>query len=92
MSILLIAKIIGTPPAWAWLIASLVWGIILSSAAITTITISVIWAPLALIAVKASWPGVSRKVIFFEFTETEYAPICWVIPPDSSSVTEDFLM
>ena len=26
------AKIIGTPAAWAWLIASFVWGITLSSA------------------------------------------------------------
>ena len=54
LSILLIANTIGTPAAKAWLIASLVCGITLSSAAITTITISVILAPRARIAVKAS--------------------------------------
>ena len=65
LSILFIAKTIGTAAAWAWLIASFVWGIISSSAAITIITKCVTWAPLALIAVKASCPGVSKKVIFW---------------------------
>jgi len=37
--------------------------ITLSSAATTSTAMSVIFAPRARIAVKASWPGVSRKVI-----------------------------
>ena len=41
--------------------ASMVCGITPSSAATTRITISVTFAPRARIAVKASWPGVSRK-------------------------------
>lgn len=43
LSILLIAKTIGTCAA-AWLMASMVWGIILSSAAIMIIAMSVTWA------------------------------------------------
>ena len=70
LSILFIATTIGTPAALQWFIASFVWGIIPSSAATTNITTSVIWAPLALIAVKASWPGVSKKVISSPFTLT----------------------
>jgi hypothetical protein len=62
-SILLIATIIGTPAAFTWAIASSVWGITPSSAATTSTTMSVAWAPRARMAVKASWPGVSRKVI-----------------------------
>jgi hypothetical protein len=62
LSILLIATIIGTPAALAWLIASTVWGITESSAATTSITISVTCAPRARIEVKAAWPGVSRKL------------------------------
>ena len=62
-SILLIATIIGTPAALAWLIASTVCGITLSSAATTSTTMSVTCAPRARIEVKAAWPGVSRKVI-----------------------------
>ena len=65
LSILFIATIIGTPAAFEWLIASIVCGITPSSAATTKIEISVISAPLALIEVKASWPGVSKNVIFF---------------------------
>lgn len=61
MSTLLIATIIGTPAALAWLIASMVWGITLSSAATTRTTMSVT-QPRARIEVKAAWPGVSRKV------------------------------
>ena len=70
LSILLIATTIGTSAAFAWLIASIVWGITLSSAATTRITISVDWAPLALIAVKASCPGVSKKVILLSLCKT----------------------
>ena len=67
LSILLIATTIGTPAALQWSIASLVCGIIPSSAATTNITISVTCAPLALIAVKASCPGVSKNVISSPF-------------------------
>ena len=67
LSILFIAKTIGTLAAWAWLMASFVWGIISSSAAITITTISVSWVPRALIAVNASWPGVSKNVILLPF-------------------------
>ncbi|CFN68961.1 Uncharacterised protein [Bordetella pertussis] len=42
--------------------ASRVCGITPSSAATTRMTMSVALAPRARIAVKASWPGVSRKV------------------------------
>ena len=65
LSILLMATIIGTPAALAWSIASTVWGITPSSAATTKTTISVTPAPLALIWVKASCPGVSINVIFW---------------------------
>ena len=92
LSILLIAKMIGTPAACAWDIASFVWGITSSSAAATIITKSVTWAPRARMAVKASCPGVSRNAIFWSPTLTEYAPMCWVIPPDSPSITFAFLM
>ena len=63
LSILFIATIISTPAAFAWLIASIVCGITPSSAATTRTAISVTCAPLIRIAVKASCPGVSRKVI-----------------------------
>ena len=65
LSILLTATIIGTPAAFAWSIASFVCGITPSSAATMIITISVMLAPLALISVKAAWPGVSINVIGF---------------------------
>ncbi len=65
LSILLMAMIIGTPAALAWAIASLVCGMTPSSAATTRTTMSVTLAPRARMAVKASWPGVSRKVIFW---------------------------
>ena len=64
LSILLTATIISMPAALAWLIASIVCGITPSSAATTRIAISVACAPRILIAVNASCPGVSRKVIF----------------------------
>ena len=57
------ATIIGTPAFLAWLIASMVCGMTWSSAATTSTTMSVTCAPRARMAVKASWPGVSRKVI-----------------------------
>ena len=63
LSILFIATTIGTPAARAWAIASLVCGMTPSSAATTRMTMSVALAPRARIAVKAAWPGVSRKVI-----------------------------
>ena len=56
---------IGTPAALAWLIASTVCGITPSSAATTSTTTSVMFAPRARIAVNASWPGVSRKTTCF---------------------------
>ena len=59
-----------------------------SSAATTRTTISVIFEPLALISVKAAWPGVSIKVInLSSLVFTWYAPICWVIPPCSLDTT-----
>ena len=63
LSILLMKTIIGTLAAFAWSIASTVWGITPSSAATTKITMSVTLAPFNLMAVNASWPGVSKKVI-----------------------------
>ena len=86
-SILFIATIIGIPAAFAWLMASTVWGITPSFAATTNIAISVICAPLARIAVNASCPGVSKKVISLSFILTLYAPIACVIPPASPSIT-----
>ena len=47
--------------AFAWLIASIVCGIIPSSAATTSTTMSVTFAPRARIAVKAAWPGRVEK-------------------------------
>jgi hypothetical protein len=54
LSILLIATMIGTSAALAWLIASIVCGCSPSSAATTRITRSVTWAPRLRMAVKAS--------------------------------------
>ena len=72
--------------------ASSVWGLIPSLAATTNTTISVVFAPRALIEEKAAWPGVSIKVSLPLEVSTSYAPICWVIPPASSSTTFVFLM
>ncbi len=69
MSILLIATMIGTLAARAWLMASIVCGITPSSAATTSTTMSVTLAPRARMAVKAAWPGVSMKVIGAPFGE-----------------------
>jgi len=63
LSILLMATTIGTLAARAWLMASRVWGRTPSSAATTSTATSVTLVPRARMAVKASWPGVSRKVI-----------------------------
>jgi hypothetical protein len=60
---LFIATTIGTPAALACLIDSTVCGFTPSSAAITNTTTSVSFDPLALISVKAAWPGVSINVI-----------------------------
>ena len=87
LSTLLIATMISTPAAFAWLIASTVCGITPSSAATTRTAISVEFAPRIRIAVNASCPGVSRNVIFCPLIDTTYAPMCCVIPPASRSVT-----
>ena len=63
LSILLIATIIGRPADFIILIDSFFWGWMLSSAAITKMAISATLAPRDLMAEKASWPGVSMKVI-----------------------------
>ena len=63
LSILLMATISLTPAALAWLMDSMVWGMMPSSAATTSTAMSVILAPRARMAVNASCPGVSRKVI-----------------------------
>ena len=63
LSTLLIATSIGTPASLAWSTASSVCGLTPSSAATTITAMSVTFAPRARIAVNASWPGVSRKVI-----------------------------
>ena len=63
VSILLIATTTGMFAALAWLMLSTVCGMMPSSAATTRIAISVTIAPRARMEVKASWPGVSRKVM-----------------------------
>ena len=63
LSILLTATTIGTSAACAWLMASTVCGMTPSSAATTRMAMSVAFAPRARMAVNASWPGVSMKVI-----------------------------
>ena len=70
--------------------ASIVWGITPSSAATTSTTMSVAWAPRARMAVNASWPGVSRnttRLTAWPGTSTSYAPMCWVMPPASVAIT-----
>ena len=86
-SILLTATTIGTSAARACEIDSRVCGITPSSAATTSTAMSVALAPRARIAVNASWPGVSRKVILRPSTVVWYAPMCCVIPPASVSTT-----
>ena len=63
LSILLMATMMGMPAALAWLMDSTVWGMMPSSAATIRMAMSVIIAPRARMEVKASWPGVSRKVM-----------------------------
>ena len=87
LSILLTATITGTPAAFAWSIASTVCGITPSSAATTITAMSVTFAPRARMAVNASWPGVSRKVMVWSSWWTWYAPMCWVMPPASPAAT-----
>ena len=70
LSILLMATMMSTPAAFAWLMASMVCGMMPSSAATTRMAISVAFAPRARMAVKASWPGVSRKVMSRPLTFT----------------------
>ena len=77
----------GTSACFAWLIASMVCGIMPSSAATTSTAMSVTCAPRALMDVNASWPGVSRKVMGEPFKETVYAPMCCVMPPASPPAT-----
>ncbi len=95
-SILLIATTIGTSAAWAWLSASIVCGITPSSAATTRTAMSVTFAPRARMAVNASWPGVSMKVIARSTpswsVRTWYAPMCWVMPPASPDRTSALRM
>ncbi len=69
-STFVIATTMGTPAARAWSIASRVWGITPSSAATTSTARSVTCAPRARMAVNASWPGVSRKVMRWLLTST----------------------
>ncbi len=61
-SLFVTATTIGTSAAFAWSMASTVWGMTPSSAATTRTTMSVTFAPRRRISVKASWPGVSKKV------------------------------
>ena len=63
LSILLTATMMGIPAALAWLMDSMVWGMMPSSAATIKMAMSVIMAPRARMEVNASWPGVSRKVM-----------------------------
>ena len=87
LSILFTATTIGTSAARACWIASIVCGITLSSAATTSTTMSVTWAPRARIDVNAAWPGVSMNVISPFGVSTWYAPMCWVMPPASPAAT-----
>ena len=70
LSILLTATITSTSAAFAWLIASIVCGITPSSAATTKTAISVACAPRRRMEVNASWPGVSKNVIFSPLIST----------------------
>ena len=87
-SILFIAITSGTLAAFAWLIASSVWGMTPSSAATTITAMSVTRAPRARIEVNASWPGVSRNTMCLpSLVVTSDAPMCWVMPPRSPDAT-----
>ena len=73
LSILFTATTTGTSAAVAWLSASMVCGITPSSAATTSTAMSVDLAPRARMAVNASWPGVSMKVIARSLPSTSVA-------------------
>ncbi len=87
LSILLRAMTMGTRAAFACEMASSVWGMTPSSAATTTMAMSVTFAPRARMAVNASWPGVSRNTIRRPSFVTSDAPMCWVMPPRSPAAT-----
>jgi len=88
-SILLMATMRGICISLAKLITSIVCCYTLSTAEITRIIMSVTLAPLDLMLQKASWPGVSIKVISVGQSSsvspegTVNAPIDWVIAPYS---------
>ena len=92
LSILLMATMIGTLAALAWLIDSTVCGMTPSSAATTSTAMSVACVPRARIEVNASWPGVSRNVMVRPLHWAVYAPMCCVMPPASPAVTCDLRM
>ena len=70
LSILFTATTMGILAAFAWLMDSMVWGMMPSSAATIKMAMSVTMAPRARMEVNASWPGVSRKVMGLPFTWT----------------------
>ncbi len=74
-------------PTCACAMASSVCGITPSSAATTSTTMSVTFAPRARMRVNASWPGVSMKTMRRSPTCASYAPMCCVIPPASPAAT-----
>lgn len=84
-SILLMAKMSLAPAALAWAMASSVWGMMPSSAAMTMTAMSATLAPRCRMVVKASCPGVSMKTTVPWGVFTSKAPTCWVIPPASFS-------
>ena len=87
-STLFIAITSGTLAAFAWLIASSVWGMTPSSAATTITAMSVTLAPRARIEVNASWPGVSRNTTRLpSLVVISDAPMCCVMPPRSPAAT-----
>mmetsp|Transcript_7123 Transcript_7123/g.17727 ORF Transcript_7123/g.17727 Transcript_7123/m.17727 type:complete len:366 (+) Transcript_7123:508-1605(+) len=96
LSILLTAMMRGTPAANACATASRVCGRTPSSAATTTMAMSVTRAPRARMALKASCPGVSRNVMLLVSSPmvvvTWYAPMACVIPPASPAATFAFRM
>ena len=70
ISILFTATTMGILAALAWFMDSMVCGMMPSLAATTRMAISVTDAPRARMEVKASWPGVSRKVMGLPLTFT----------------------
>ena len=70
LSHFVMATMICTPAWRANLIASSVWGMMPSSAAMMMTAMSVSCAPRWRIALNAAWPGVSRKVILRPCTST----------------------